>query len=131
VASVCSSRVHSHTYQFVFKTVIYDRLLLNFLFGLTSWFSQRVDVVLGISRDHVMVAVGFQVKNLRELKVLVDFVISECIEVENDSLQVNDQDVGSFCDQRTLANIDCLFAAITLVIVYYFALNHFLEAVID
>lgn len=129
MASVCSSRVHSHTYQFVFKTVIYDRLLLNFLFCLTSWFSQRVDVVLGISRDHVMVAVGFQVKNLRKLKVLVDFVIPECIEVENDSLQMNDQDVGSFCDQSSLANIDCLLAAITLVIVYYFALNHFLEAV--
>jgi len=78
-----------------------------------------------------MVAVGFKIKNLRELKELVDFVISECIEVEHDSLQVNDQDVGSFCDKRSLTNIDCLLAAITLVIVYYFTLNHFLKALLD
>ena len=63
--------------------------------------------------------------------MLVNFVISERIEVEHNSLKVNDQNVWSFRDQGTFADVDCLLAAIALVIVYYFAFNHFLETVLD
>lgn len=78
-----------------------------------------------------MVAVGFQVENLWEFKVLVDFVISKRIEVEYNPLQVNNQHVWGLCNQGSFADVNCLLASITFVVVDHLTLNHFLKTVLD
>lgn len=116
MASVCGSGVHINANKFVLEAVVFNRL---FLIWLSLCFGYLVNVVLRVSCDHIMITVRFQVENLREFKVLVNFVISERIKVEYNSLQVNYQHVRCLCNQGSFADVNCLLATIAFVIVYH------------
>jgi hypothetical protein len=64
-----------------------------------------------------------------ELKEWVDLIVSESIEIENNSLQVNDKYIRSLRDQYSLANIYLLLAVIAFVIVNNFSFYEFLQTI--
>jgi len=53
---------------------------------------------------------------LRELEVMIDFVILEGIEVKDDPLMVNDKHIWSLGNQGSLSDIYLLLAASALII---------------
>lgn len=71
----------------------------------------------------------FQVQDIREVKVTVDLIILEGVEVKYDSLQVHNEHIGRLSNQLPLFNIDFLLTVLASEIVNDRALNHFLEAV--
>jgi hypothetical protein len=64
----------------------------------------------------VIVRVWSKVKVLRELEVMIDFVILEGIEVKDDPLMVNDKHIWSLGNQGSLSDIHLLLAASALII---------------
>lgn len=60
---------------------------------------------------------------LWKLKVVIDFVILEGIEVKDDPLKVNDKHIWSWGDKGSLAYIHLLFAASAFIIADDFTLD--------
>lgn len=65
---------------------------------------------------------------LRELEVMIDFVILEGIKVKDDPLKVNDKYIWSLGNQGSLADIHLLLAASALIIADDLTLDLSLEA---
>jgi len=63
--------------------------------------------------------------------MLVQFVISESVKVEQNPLQVNNQYVWSFCNQYSLTDVNFLVAAIALVVIDNFSLNLLRKWLVD
>jgi len=60
--------------------------------------------------------VWLQVKHSWELHERVELVVDESVKVEDDSLEMENQDVWSLRDQGSLGQIDLLVATITLIV---------------
>ena len=75
-------------------------------------------------------AVGFEVEDLRELAKRVHLVCLKRLEVETNTLQVNNKNVGSLRNERTLAKIDLSIAAVTVVIVDDFTFDLLLKRLV-
>jgi hypothetical protein len=126
--------VHGHTNELVLKAVLLSWLLalvgLSFFLALLTLLRRllglllfRVSVRLRalfakpiFLAHHLVVGVRAEVEQLRELEVLVNFVVLERVEVEDDALQVHDEDVWGLSDQSALADVHLLLAATALVI---------------
>lgn len=65
---------------------------------------------------------------LRELEVMIDFVILEGIEVKDDPLKVNDKHIWSLGNQGSLAYIHLLLAASAFIVADDFTLDLSQEA---
>jgi len=65
---------------------------------------------------------------LRELEVLIDFVILESIEVKDDPLKVNYEHIWSLGNQGSLTDVHLLLATSALIIADDLTLDFSLEA---
>ena len=132
--------MHVHTDEFVLKAVFALRLtcllltlspLLQFFFSevlfiffLFESVSDRCfALLLLLLLKSVLFAhdleetVGFEVEDPRELAQCVDFIGLKRLEVKSNPLQVDNEDVRSLRNERSLAQIDLAIAAITLIVV--------------
>ena len=63
-----------------------------------------------------MERVRLEVENIGEFTEAVDLVVLECVEVEANSLQMHNENVGSLRDHLTPLEVDLTIATITLVV---------------
>ena len=124
--------------ELVFKAIILYRNVIVFvlwLLGLTL--TLKSIIIFSFLRKSifllhdVVVGVRLEIKNARELEVLVDLIVAECVEVEHNALQMQDQHVGCLCDECALADIHLLIAAVAVVVVDYLAFHLLCQAFVD
>ena len=84
-----------------------------------------------LSLHHLFVRVIFQVQNVWKLESGVDLVILECIKVEDDPLEMDNQNIRSFCNETSLKDINFLIASLTSVVINDRTLNHLLQALVQ
>mmetsp|Transcript_23113 Transcript_23113/g.22528 ORF Transcript_23113/g.22528 Transcript_23113/m.22528 type:complete len:203 (+) Transcript_23113:115-723(+) len=72
--------------------------------------------------------VGLEVQLVRELKVVVEFVVLEGVEVEHEPLQVHNEHIGGLGDEHPFADVHLLAAPFALVVVDHLPLHQLLQA---
>lgn len=74
-----------------------------------------------------LLGVLLEIEVLGKFELRVDFHILKCIQVIDDSLQVDDQHVGQLAQANQLGGVSLLVAFLTEVVADIFPLNEFLE----
>mmetsp|Transcript_33660 Transcript_33660/g.51963 ORF Transcript_33660/g.51963 Transcript_33660/m.51963 type:complete len:204 (-) Transcript_33660:5923-6534(-) len=110
-------------------------LFLLVLYGLLVFVGLAVLGFLGLVESLFLVhdfpvGIRLEVEHLRELEQVVQLIILERVEVEHDSLEVDDQHVGRVRNQGALVNIHLLLTAGALVVIDDFSGDKFSEAVL-
>jgi hypothetical protein len=108
--------MHNNANQFIFKARFLGRLL-SLLCLLKS--------VLVI--HDFKVRVWFEVYVARELKVGVYLFILVGVEVKYDTVEMHNQNIGSFRNKCSLADVYLLVASLAHVVADYFSLDHCLK----
>jgi hypothetical protein len=143
MACVSRARMNVNSNKFILETIIFDWHLVIFILcrlSLTCFRWQFIFIVLAFwlflrqslfALHHVIITVWFQVKDCWELKVLIQFVVSKSVEVENNSLEMQNQDVWSLSNQNSLADINFFVAAFALVVIDNFTFNLFCQRIVN
>ena len=99
MACICGTWVHVNSNKFVLEAVILHGLFNLFLFSIRIYFCNcLINFNFFVTWNHIVVTVRFKIKNLWEFEELVYFVISKCVEVEHNSLKMDDQHIRSLGD---------------------------------
>lgn len=131
MSSICGTWVDSDSDQLVLPAVVILRPLVV-LIGFSSFLAfiiTKIGWILSILFPHYFIEwIRFEIQQCRELKEGIYLVVAESVEVEDDTLQVHDQDVGGLWEKDAFADFNLFVAFLAVEVTDCLSFNQLLEA---